>query len=412
MKLTYAPKTFAGLLLVVFTSIVSAQPMGQSPENLIQQALANSQLIAARAIQVKEAEQLASSVGSGKNPELELSPGLGFTNSNFAVGQSLDIFGQRAAASQQARAEVALARAGLKKAQLEVATEALNILAGYHAAVANEAIAKQGLEVAKATLAAIRKRVDIGEAPALQATRAEVELQRAEQSLILAQSDTKTMKASLNSLLGKSAHEDIQAYGWLGEVVLQSAEEVALSQRPELLEAMAWVEFARSRELVAKRQGQPSVFAGVATDTWSLNRNPFQRDNVGLQIRLSMPIFDRGEYRNSVRAAESARLGRERELESVQRRLRLEVESAKIHLAAARSISKSYDSGILPRADEMVRAMQSGLESGITNFLDVLEAQRSLAQLRREAAEAARNLRLAEVRYLSAIGTLPNLESK
>lgn len=382
------------------------------PQDLVVQALANSQAVAARQLEVQEAEQIARSLGSPKNPELEVAPGIGFTNSNFVLGQSFDLSGQRAASAQRARAEVNVARAGLRRAQLLVTSETLTALASYQAAVTNEANARSGLEIAKATLDAIRKRIEVGEAPALQATRAEVEFNRAEQALVLARSDLATQRAALNSLLGKSPTDEIPALGWLPEPSLQALTPGASTQRPEALEALARIDAARASEVVAKRQGSPSFFAGIAADTWSMDRKTFQRDNVGLQIRLTMPLFDQGENRHAVRAAESARKAREAELKDVQRRIGLEIENATTQVAAAREVAKSYETGIVPKAEQMVKAMQNGLEAGLTNFLDVLEAQRTLAQLRREASEALRNVHLAEVRFLAAVGYMPGMEAK
>ena len=58
----------------------------------------------------------------------------------------------------------------------------------------------------------------------------------------------------------------------------------------------------------------------------------------------------------------------------------------------------------------MLSAMQSGFESGLTGFLDVLEAQRSLEGLRSEASSAQLRLHLALVRMAAATAHIPGLE--
>ena len=82
---------------------------------------------------------MAKSLGSPKNPEIELSPGVGFTNSNFVLGQSFDFSGTRAARAQRARGEIQVVRAGLRRAQIEVGEEFLSSYANYLAARRNEA---------------------------------------------------------------------------------------------------------------------------------------------------------------------------------------------------------------------------------------------------------------------------------
>ncbi|MBV6456911.1 MAG: hypothetical protein HONBIEJF_00015 [Fimbriimonadaceae bacterium] len=354
---------------------------------------------------------MAKSLGSPKNPELELSPGVGFTNSNFALGQSFDFSGTRAARAQRARGEIQVARAGLRRVQIEVSESFLSAYANYLAARRNETNAFSGVEVAKATRAGIGKRIEIGEAPAVQLTRAEVELNRSEQALTLAQSDLATSRAAVNSLLGQPSTSDVPLSAWAPVSDMETLSQSAFARRPETLEALAYIEIAKASELEARRSGLPSLFAGLAADTWSLDRRPFQRENVGLQIRFTMPLFDRGENRFALRSAEAGRKGREAELKSAERRIILDIETATTHLIAAHEVAKSYETGIVPKAEQMVKAMQSGLESGLTSFLELLEAQKTLSQLRREASDAMRNLHFAEVRFLSATAQLPGLES-
>lgn len=396
--------------ILLLAAIVRAQSE-HSLADLVAQAVSSSPTVAARLLQVQEAEALAQSLGSPKNPELEIAPGVGFTNSDFVLGQSFDLSGTRAARAQRGRAEVQVARAGLRKAQLTVGAELLSGYASYLAAHRNEANAKSGVEIARQTVEGIRKRIEIGEAPAVQLTRAEVELNRAEQALILAQSDLATSRAAVNSLLGQPSITDLPITAWLPVSDLNELAQSALARRPEALEARAHIEVAKAGELEARRARLPSLFAGVAADTWSLERRPFQRDNVGLQVRLTMPLFDRGENRFAVRSAEAGRKGREAELKDVERRIILDIETASSNLSAARAVAKSYETGIVPKAEQMVKAMQAGLESGLTSFLEVLEAQRTLTQLRRESSDAMRNLHLAEVRFLAAVALIPGLET-
>ncbi|MGI8924058.1 MAG: TolC family protein [Fimbriimonadales bacterium] len=401
-------------ILTSFILVLAANVRAQTEPSLAQfvsKAIAASPTVAARQHQVREAEAMARSLGSPKNLELDVAPGVGFTNSNFVLGQSFDFSGTRAARAQRARAEVQVAHAILRKAQLAVGSEFLSAYLNYLAGQRNEANAASGVEVARATVEGIKTRIEIGEAPAVQLTRAEVELNRAEQALTLAQSDVATSRAAVNSLLGQPSITDVPLAVWSPVSDVNALSQSALARRPEALEALAHIEVAKAGELEARRAGLPSLFAGVAADTWRLDRRPFQRDNVGLQVRLTMPLFDRGENRFAVRSAEAGRKGREAELKDAERRINLDIETVTSQLNAAREVAKSYEAGIVPKAEQMVKAMQSGLESGLTSFLEVLEAQKTLSQLRREASDAMRNLHLAEVRFLIATALLPGLET-
>ncbi len=379
-------------------------------DKLVAQALKASQIVSARQLQVEEAQEFARSAGSPKNAELEIAPGVGFTNSNFVLGQSFDLSGTRAARARRARAEAEVAKARLRATLLVAGSDFLTAYASYVAALTNESNAKAGVDIAKATVEAIRKRIEIGEAPALQLTRAEVELNRAEQYLTLATADLSINRSIVNSLLGSVPTAEIPVVTWTPSADDALLAQTALGRHPMALEARARIEAARAAEMEARRTGLPSLFAGVAADTWSLDRRPFQNENVGLQLRLTMPLFDRGENRYAIRGAEAALKGREAELREAEREIALDIQTALQNLTAARQVAQSYETGIVPKAQQMVKAMQSGLESGLTSFLEVLEAQKALAQLTREASDAKRNLRLAEVRFLTAAASLPGLE--
>jgi cobalt-zinc-cadmium efflux system outer membrane protein len=257
----------------------------------------------------------------------------------------------------------------------------------------------------------MKKRTEIGEAPAVHLTRAEIELTRAEQAHTLARSDLTAARTTVNSYLGISSSSEVPLAAWSLVPDLTSDPQDALMRRPEALEAMANIEAAKAGELAARRAGLPSLFAGVATDTWSLDRKPFQRDNVGFQLLLTMPLFDNGENRFALRSAGALVRSREAEMKDTERRIVLEVETASSQFHAAREVAKNYETGVVPKAEQMVRAMQSGLESGTVSFLEVLEAQRTLSQLRRESSDSTRYLQLAEVRLLAAMALIPGLET-
>lgn len=393
--------------LLLWTCLAFSQALG--PEQIVKQALAVSPSVQAQGAIAQARQNQARSVGSGANPELELSPGLGFTNSNFVLGQSFDLSGRRAAQTRVAEAEAKEARADLGRVRLRVAESALTVYADYLWATESEAAASQGVEAAKKILAGVQKRVDLGEAPAVQRTRAEVELLRAEQAHTEAKAKLATNLAALQVALGLAPNQLANVEGWLSAEVISG--DIALKKRPEALAARARLEAAKAGEAEARSLGRPSLFAGIAADTWGLNRDPFRSENLGFQVSLKMPILDRGENRFATRAAELVRKAREADITDTERQIRLEFDQATITLEAARQVAGSYSSGILPKAEEMLFAMRQGYESGLTNFLEVLEAQQTLVRLRREAADAARALRLAEVRYLAVTAQLPGLET-
>lgn len=367
-------------------------------------------LVAARRLAFAEAEAAARALGAPPNPELEVAPGIGFTNSNFLIGQSFDISGLRAARARRARFEAEAARSEWASARMSAAVAVLLAWVELRDARSHVGEARAGLENAAGIVQAVRRRVELGEAPEVQRIRAELEKGRANQMLLAAQREEKSANAALLSLTGSPPDRSAPLLDWRPIAIAPDAERSFLERHPAFQVALAKIESARAGEVEAKRQGRPSLFAGLATDTWSLDRRPFDRENFGFQVRLSMPLFDRGENRETVRAAEFARLSRESELAETKRALTLELDIARGELDSAQAAAKGYSDDLLPKGRSLVVRLRSAFEAGLTSFLDVLEAQRAMSQLRAEAAVARRDLSRAEVRYLAAAALIPGLE--
>lgn len=401
----------------LFLSILSAsaclQAQNSSPlPDLVTQALGANQSIAARQHQVEQAEALARSASSPQNPELELAPGIGFTNSTFVLGQAFDLSGARAARARRIRAEVDVARAELSRAKLDVAGSVITSYAKYLSAQRSVVNAGQSVETARKTLETTTRLVTLGQAAAVQQTRAQIELNRAQQSLIRAEAEREGARATVSSLTGESVSAQLGEASWPAWGDMTRMSEGALLRRPERIEANAQLEVAGGATEEARRMGRPSLYAGVAADVWSLDRRPSTERNLGLQLRLSMRLFDRGENRNGVVSAQARQRSREAELRDIERRIALDIEVSTQQLAVAEQVARSYETGIIPQAEQMVRAMQAGLESGVVSFLELLEAQKTLVQLRQEASEATERLHLAQARYLTATVSIPGLEEK
>lgn len=397
-------------VLIQLAAHVRAQTES-SVADLVARALVASPAVAAHKLSLQEAEATARSLASAKAIELEVSPGVGFTNSNFVVGQTFDTSGSRGARARRARAEAKAVAAGLRRTQIAVASEVLEAYAQYLAAAQAEQGAAASLNIARATTAAIAQRVEVGEAPALQLTRSEIELTRAEQAVHLAAGDRAAKASRVNSLLGLPLESEVPIVPW-GAFDTDVDPVSVIARSPDHQEALANIEAAGAAEAEVRSQRLPSVYAGVAADVWSLDRRPFQRENLGLQLRISMPLFDWGETRHAARAANAAIRAKEAQLRESERLTLLDLAAAVRLLEAARKAAAGYEVGLLPKAERMVEAMQAGLKAGLSNFLDVLEAQRTLSLLRREQADALLNVHLAEVRLYAAAAHVPGLENK
>jgi outer membrane protein TolC len=397
---------------VFFSAVLAGLSFGQSldlPE-AVRRGLASSPSIQAAQERVAAARAAVSRARAGFNPEVELAPGLGFTNGNNLLSQRFDIGGVRAAQTAVAQAELESALADLQAA---TQTRAAEISSAYYNLVrsrAEAAVVSSSADLAARLVDLVKKRVQIGEAAEVQATRAEIEALRVQQELVRARGSVETRLAVLRALLGDESLtvEAIplelpapSAAPTVSEVLTQ-----ALANRADISHARSLIAAARAEVGLARANRKPTLHAGVAADIWSLDRNPFQSQNFGLQAFLSFPLFDRGSLRAEDQRNQALVRAAEAELAAAERTVRLEVTRSLGELAARRTVADNYRTQILPAADRLVKISIAGYEAGLTTLIDVLDAQRTARVTQTEYLSALYEAALAELELRRATATL------
>ncbi|MFN3648229.1 MAG: TolC family protein [Armatimonadota bacterium] len=390
-----------------------AEPAPLTLEEAVRLSLAQSPAVAAAAARLEAASAGLRGARAPFNPQAELAPGVGFTNGNALLSQQIDLGGRRSAQAEAAAGLRQAAEAELRLAQLQSAAETR---AAYYDLVRTRAVeeaARETAELARQLRDAVKRRVEIGEAPLVQQTRAGIELARAEQDAVRAAGETRARAATLNLILGRPADTAVVPAESLEipeapaprEQLLDRAEQA----RPELAAARAVLAARRGAVAVARAARRPELFAELAADTWSLDRDPFNSRNLGLQARLSFPLFDRGRLRAEEDRARAGVREQEAEVEATRRAVRVEIERAAAELTAARQVAQSYREAILPQTEELLRSTRAGFEAGLTSFLEVLEAQRVVRQTRTEYQNALFDAVRARIALDRALGTAPGL---
>ncbi len=400
------------LLFLLPNSLAAQQPL--SAEEAVRAAIEHSPQVSAARSRLAAAEAGLRGARSGNGIQAEIAPGLGFTNGNSLFSHNLDVGGRRSAETRRASADREAAVADLAASRLHAAAE---VRAAYFDAVrarAAEKAAQESLDVVRQILESVQKKAQIGEAPAVQATRAAIEAARAEQEVLRARGDTIARDATLNLLLGRPPAAELN----LGDSLTAPAAppatvllvEQALRNRPEAAAARSRVEAQKGSVAIAKADGQPDAFAEMAVDTWSIDRQPFQSRNLGFQLRVAFPLLDGGRVRAGVDRAQAGVREREAERRSVELTLRIEIEQAVAKLSTAVGIVRNFDTTILPRTEELLSATRAGFEKGLSSFLEVLDAQRISQQIRTDYLASLYDAVRARISLDHALGTIPGLQ--
>lgn len=388
----------AAALLAVCVSARAQEALDS--RTVVSRALAGSPAVAAAARRLAAATEAARLSGAGFAPRVEIAPGVGFTNGNSLLSRQIDVTGIRSALRTRADGELSAARAAQDLVRLQVAAEARAAYFDLVRAREVEAAVHELADLARVLREKIARRVALGEAPTVQEIRAGIEQVRAEQELTRARADSQIRLALLNRLLGRPRDAAFGATDTLTPPAapggaIDDLVEAALRQRPDVALALAEVDAQRGEVALNRSQGGPQLFADLAGDFWSLDGSSWRRRTAagnlplaGFQARLSFPLGRDPLQHTELARARADLAEREAQAETLRRAVAADVERRAGELTTALALIQRHQEEILPRSLELARATRAGFDSGISTFLEVLEAERVLRQTRTELLTA------------------------
>ena len=351
-------------------------------------ALSANADVAAAAREVEASEAAALQGGARPNPELSLT--LEDTRSatrstTFQLNQPIEMGGKRAAridAAERSR-DIAVAELAARRAELRAAVAA----AFQDVLVAQERITLAADAVALAARAsdATGKRVLAGKISPVEETRAKVAESTARMEAAQAQTQLRSARLRLAATWGNLAPRFERAVGGAADLPPLPPRDVIdarLAASPNLQRAQLEVQRRRALAELERARGVPDLSLSLGLKrSAELGRN---QAIVGVSIPL--PVFDnnRGNRLEALRREDKAR----DELAATRIKLATEVLLAREQLDAARAEAQNLQGDILPGAQSAYDAASKGFDLGKFNFLDVLDAQRTLFQAKSQYLRA------------------------
>ena len=302
-------------------------------------------------------------------------------SSTFQINQLIELGGKREARMRMAEGEKAAAQASVFETQAALRYQLVTYF--------NELLLlQQRVQFASKTHAltvlatdAAEKRVQAGKVPPLEASRAQVaqanaalELQQAESLIVVAQQN-------LASLWGGTAAEVGVASGDFyvtEEAPTADQLETLLEEAPAMLLARQTLEQSRAASELerARRVQDPTVSVGVK------RAREVGRNQVVLGVSIPLPLFDRnaGNQLQALRKVDQA----EQRLQEQRLQLQAQVFSARQQWLSSHRQLGLLKSQIIPTAQSAYDVAVRGFTLGKFNFLDVLDAQRTLFESQRQ----------------------------
>jgi outer membrane protein len=310
-----------------------------------------------------------------------------------------------------------ISRQNVTKSQYDLTAIREDYLLRYVAAAYyNVLMARKDLEIADSNLErlmkyreAAEKRLRVGEVTKTALLRAEGELSGAKSDRLQAQNSLELAMAVLGSNVGIKAPFTLREVPAAeGDVpVLTSFQEQAFAVRADLKSMEVKKQIAADQTKFTEGAFWPSVsvsgvyaWADQYPPTSSLNR-----ESIYGGVALNFPFFEGGLRKAEVSEAKA----RERQAalfyEDTKKGIEIEVQTAYLDLVTQKGILQFLNDQ-LAFARDNYHAVARQFDFGLSNSLDVLDANTLLVSAERKAASAAYNYQLAILRMKKATGTL------
>ena len=289
-------------------------------------------------------------------------------------------------------------------------TVVLAVGANYLLTIANEsrvASAEAELKAAQALYQLAVDQENAGIAPQIDTLRARVQLQTQQSILIQAQNDLEKQRIALARVIGLPVQQKFRLvnrvpYQPLPEAATEDAYERALQTRPDYQAALASLRAAQYNQQSAWQQRLPSI--GFTGDYGVLGFTPSSMaPNWTAAATLAIPIFQGGKVEADVQQARSVVKQRQAVVDNLRGSIEQDVQNALLDLKAAAEQVEVAKTG-LDYAQETLQQSQDRFAAGVTNNVEVIQAQQQLASANEQYIASLYGHNIAKVLLARAIG--------
>ncbi|MDP3210395.1 TolC family protein [Methylotenera sp.] len=271
-------------------------------------------------------------------------------------------------------------------------------------------LAKSSLEVARQAREAASKKVLAGKISPVEETKSKVAESGIRIEVNQATSTLNTARKRLTSLWGNPSPKFQLAEGRIENIdeILSQQELISRLDNAPLIQ--------RARMEIEIRQAQVNIENTKRTPDLTLSIGAKRNEELGLNqavlgFSIPIPIFDRnqGNLQEAVSRTDKAR----DELAAFKIQLEAQLNAAYERLNTAKQSVDTLQQDILPGAQSAFDAATKGFEFGKFNYLDVLDAQRTLFQVRLQYINALQEAHQASAEIKRILGdAMPEIAAK
>lgn len=360
-------------------------------------------------IQVKRGEELQASVKPNPDLKIEIEDFLGTgTRSGFETSQEtlsvvqLFEFGdKRVKRLRAASLDTAVSGWELETTRVQTILMAVQAFVDVQAAQERIAALQNAVGLSEKTQQAVEKRISVGNTSPIELDRAKVATARARATVKSEQARFEASRLRLSALWGSTRLDFDRAAGKLGDGLHVPSSERVLAFIDSNPLIARWSEEIGRRAAVldvemAKSVRDYSIGAGV--------RHYADNDDAAVVVSVSTPlkIFDTNA--GAITAAEQRVTKAEYERDAARVALTGSVAEAMSMLSVAATQVRSLETEVLPAAESAYDKTQKGYEEARFDLLNVLDAQRTLFEVRLDLVNAKADFEKAKVHVEALIG--------
>jgi len=238
------------------------------------------------------------------------------------------------------------------------------------------------LQTAQALYQLAEDQEKAGLAPQIDTLRARVQLQAQQEAVIQAQNDLEKQRIALARVIGLPVQQKFRLvnrvpYHPLPEMELQTAYQRALQTRPDYQAALAALRSAELSRGAAWKQRLPSIGLAGEYGVLGYTLNGLA-PNWTAAATLKIPVFEGGKIEADVQQAEAILKQRQAQVDNLRGRIEQDVQDALLDLKAAAQQVEVAQLG-LELAHQALDQSQDRFGAGVTNNVEVIQAQQQLA---------------------------------
>ena len=379
-------------------------------------ALANNPRLQSFSWEVRAREARALQAGLLPNPTLgaeteDLSTGdpLGdFVDSEqtVQVSQPIELWGRPGNRQDVAEAERDLAGWDYEAARLDVVSQTTRAFLGVLAAEERVRLARELVRLSEEVFQTVSRQVEIGEVSPVEKQRARVPLSQARIQLRRAKEARAAARKTLSGEWGRSDTTAFTAvagtFGAVKPVPPLDSVKAALPRNPAL--ARQEDEIQRAKAVLSLEKSDrfpvPSLMAGGQRFG---GRSGSDQTALKAGVTLPLPLFDRNQ--GAVQRARYRLEKAQRQREAARVRLDTTLSKAYRSLVSAQNEARTIAEETLPAARSAFESVRQGYRQGKFDYLEVLDAQRTLFDVRRQQVQALRDYYQARARVERLIAT-------